>query len=61
MGQAMGLDVYEVVSTDGRWSVIRRADGKTAKVPAGWLDAEGGTARAVSQTKQVRIEGEIWE
>lgn len=61
MGKAFELDVYEVVHADVDWVVVRRADGKTARAPAGWLAVKGGKAQAVSQTKQVRIDGLDWE
>ncbi|MCL2103541.1 MAG: hypothetical protein FWH21_00565 [Kiritimatiellaeota bacterium] len=61
MGKAVKAVEYEVVRVDKDRAVIRRADGRTASVQTHWLVVEGGRARAVSQVKQLRIEGLVWE
>ena len=61
MGKAVEQVWYEVVREDGGWTVVRRGDGRTAEVITGWLTVKDGMARAVSQTKQLRIDGLEWK
>ena len=61
MGKAFELTVYDVVETDDELTTIKyRKNGKTAQVRTDWLVIENGTAVAVSQTKQIRIDGLNW-
>ena len=61
MARAFELTVYEIVQKDTGWTVIRRADGKTARVKNSWLILGEEKAQAASQTKQIRIDGADWE
>ena len=58
--KAVELVEYDVVSTDGDHTVIRRADGRVARARTAWLVIEDGKAKAAGQVKQLRIDGLEW-
>jgi hypothetical protein len=61
MGKAIELIEYDVVFVHNGWTNIRRDDDKIAKCPTHWLVVKNGKAKAVSQTKQIRIDGLEWK
>jgi len=62
MGKAFKIVFYDVVETDDEITVIRDLKTKkVAQVRTDWLAIKEGTARAVSNTKQVRIDALNWK